>query len=240
MLALFYGSGEEKKNIALTKKVGELFEKSNSFERIVIDDTSFSESALRELAGAQGLFGERYVVTIRGVVSALEYRDAFLKTLPGLAASHNYFFVLEKDLKKEFITKFEKAKADIFAFEEKTVKKERFNVFALTDAFGARDRKKVWSLYRAALMADVDPREIHGIVFWAVKNILLVIRDGKGGAAETGLSPFVFQKTKAHAAHFTLAEMENISHELVSMYHQAQSGTILFEEGLESFFLKNA
>ncbi len=238
MLSLLYGTDEEKKKAELARRQAPLLDLS--LVVVHLDDISFNEYSLNELIGAQGLFGERYIVTLFGLLEKSDTREKILPLLQQMADSANHFFVIEKDLKKEFVTKFEKAKAEVHVFLKKADAKERFNVFAITDAFGARDRKRTWSLYIDALGHDIDPREISGILFWAIKNMLVVARlpKGKETATLSGLSPFVFQKARMHAKNFTLPELEKISSDLVGLYHDGQFGSVSFPEAIESFLLR--
>ena len=108
-------------------------------------------------------------------------------------------------------------------------------MFAMTDALGARNQKRLWTLYQQALRHGVVNEELHGILFWQVKSMLLAAlsKDVK----ESGLNPFVYGKAKNYAKNFTLSELKKISSQLVTMYHQAHRGEVDFDIALEKFFL---
>jgi hypothetical protein len=90
-------------------------------------------------------------------------------------------------------------------------------------------------LYQQAVRHDVVPEELHGILFWQVKSMLLATlsKDAK----ESGLNPFVYSKAKNYAKNFTLDELKKISSQLVAIYHQAHRGEVDFDLALEKFFL---
>ena len=110
-----------------------------------------------------------------------------------------------------------------------------FNVFALTDALGERDRKKLWTLYQRAKYAEVSPEEIHGILFWQVKSMLLA-KNAKN-AEEAGLKPYPFKKSVGFLKHYTGGEVEHLSRKLLSVSHDARRGLHDFDIALERFVL---
>ena len=135
-------------------------------------------------------------------------------------------------------TKFEKyaALVEEFQLPKTDPKKPAFNTFSLTDAFAEKDKKKTWMLYRQAIDAGIDPREITGVLFWMLKSLILA--KTTKSAAEAGLNPFVFSKAQKSAKQFTNEELARLSTQLVHTYHKGQMGEIEFEEGLEAYLIQ--
>jgi len=52
-------------------------------------------------------------------------------------------------------------------------KGREFNIFALTDALGARQKKDAWILYQKALGAGLSAEEIFFKIVWQVKSMLI-------------------------------------------------------------------
>src|SRR3989344_8188381 len=48
-----------------------------------------------------------------------------------------------------------------------------FNIFALTDAIGARKKRDAWVLYQKALAAGMAPEEIFFKLVWQAKTMLV-------------------------------------------------------------------
>ena len=99
---------------------------------------------------------------------------------------------------------------------------KRFNIFLLTDAIGARDKRGAWVLYQKALASGMVADEIFWRVMWGIKALILS-QKGKD-AAETGLNPFVYKKNKAFLKNWKTEELENLSEKLTLGYHDARRG----------------
>lgn len=99
-----------------------------------------------------------------------------------------------------------------------------FNTFALTDALVARDKKNLWVLYQKARKQGVSEQEIVPILVWQLKTMVLV---AKTSVSESGLKPFVYNKTKKSLEKYSLSEIENLYTQFVSMYHGARRGSVL-------------
>ena len=113
--------------------------------------------------------------------------------------------------------------------------KDEFKIFALTDALGARDKKALWTLYRKAVELGKVPEEIHGILFWQVKSMVLAARSKSAG--EAGLNPFVYGKAKRYAENYSGDELKAMLEKLVTIYHDSHRGVCDFETAMEIFLL---
>lgn len=201
-------------------------------------DVSFDPEALRGLAGSASLFGGTFAVVVSGIGDVADKRDEFEKLVPVFAGSSHRFILSENALLAPFLKKVTSKGGVIeeFAAPAKGKKAEAFNMFALTDAFGDRNRSLTWALYRKAIETGADPRELHGKLFWVVKSMLAA--KGAKTAGESGLNPFVFQKAKAGAVRFADGELERIAVELTTIFHEALVLGIDIETAMESFILK--
>ncbi len=119
--------------------------------------------------------------------------------------------------------------------ETKTTAKQPFNVFAMTDALGERNRAKLWVLYQKALADNGVIEEIHGLLFWQVKTMLGAAQSKT--AEEAGLKPFVWGKAQGFLRNYTLPELKKISSEMVNVYHGARLDSLSLEDSLEVFIL---
>ena len=175
---------------------------------------------------------------VAGIGDVADKRDEFEKLIPAFAGSNHRFILVENALLAPFLKKVT-AKGGVieeFAGVPKAKKAEAFNMFALTDAFADRNRSLTWALYRKAIEVGADPRELHGKLFWAVKSMLAAKTARTAG--ESGLNPFVFQKSKAGSQRFADGELERIAAELTTLFHEALVSGIDIETAMESFILK--
>lgn len=110
-----------------------------------------------------------------------------------------------------------------------------FNIFSLTDAIGARDRRQAWVLYQKALISGMAAEEIFWKVVWIAKAMLLASQTND--YKETEMKEFPYKKAKGYAKNFKLGELENLSEQLVLGYHKARRGEVEVETLLEKLVL---
>ena len=111
-----------------------------------------------------------------------------------------------------------------------------FNVFTLTDAIGARDKREAWVLYQKALASGMVAEEIFYKLFWQTKTMLLAKRTRNAEEAE--MKSFPYSKAKSFLKNFKEGEIEKLSEELVKGYHQVRRGEGEMETLIEKFLLK--
>lgn len=231
MLYLFYGSDRNKalKNALniIEKKVAEKPD-ANIFK---IDKSNLSKEILEEMCGSQSLFEKKYIVHIKDVFDEDESMRIISPFLKDLKESENIFILTEGDLNKKEITLIEKFADKVWSYEMKKVAEQKVNVFGITDYVLNRDKKNLWINYQK-LKNDVPVAEIHGIVFWAFKNIMIAANAKT--AKESGLKDFVFNKSKKASAKFSKEELDEKLWQLVSMLGDSRRGEgeldVLFEK----------
>ena len=113
--------------------------------------------------------------------------------------------------------------------------RKEFNIFALTDALGARKRKEAWILYRKALSAGLSAEEIFFKLFWQVKSMLIASRTKNVG--ETDMKAFPYNKAKSFLKNFKPSELEKLSESLAISYHRARRGESEVEMLVEKLLL---
>ncbi|TSD05744.1 MAG: hypothetical protein Greene07147_449 [Parcubacteria group bacterium Greene0714_7] len=110
------------------------------------------------------------------------------------------------------------------------------SAFALTDSFATGDRKNSWITYRRLIESGSEPQEIHGILMWQARA--MVVASKTKTAEEAGLKPFVYSKAKKAGARLGEVGCEEISRSLVRMVHQSRMGGGSLGDLLEAFLLK--
>lgn len=81
----------------------------------------------------------------------------------------------------------------------------------------------------------VSDEEVHGMLFWQMKTMLLV--EASGNAKEAALNPFVYKKAKGFVQHFSKEELHSHTTALVELYHEARRGRYELGSALERFIL---
>ena len=111
-----------------------------------------------------------------------------------------------------------------------------FNIFALTDAIGARKKRDAWVLYHKALAAGMVPEEIFFKLVWQMKTMLLA--DRTRTADEADMKSFPYSKAKGFLRNFKPGELEKLSEDLVLGYHRARRGEVEVETLVEKTLLR--
>jgi len=237
MLYVLHGTDTIKAREKLRMLLNGLFAKKPDASFFRIDEENFNVSQIEELLFGQGLFAQKYIVVLDGVLQNTEAKEAVLNNLKDIASSQNIFIVFEGALDKATLSKLEKHAEKVQGFVSKTATAatKPFNIFSLTDALGRRDRKRLWILYQKAKHNNVSDEEIHGILFWQVKSMLLA-RSAESTAG-TGLKPFVFQKSLGFSKNYTKQELEKLSASMISLYHDARRGIYELSVAMEQFVL---
>ncbi len=216
MLYLIYGTNATKRHEAKDRLLEKLHLKSEQLVSKSANESSVAE--LEQLAGGSSLFDEKLCVSFEYPFLNESFGEMLLNFAEQLAQSENIIFVIERELPKDIVKNFEKAGAELFLCDEpKEAKKAAFNIFSITNAFSARDKKGTWLLYREAIQNEEAPEAITGILFWSIKNMM----------------------SKKYFSKWSEAELVQTSRELVRIVHEAHNGLFDLEEELERFLLKS-
>ncbi|MDO8623951.1 MAG: hypothetical protein Q7R54_01215 [bacterium] len=236
MLYFFYGSDTDTAREKANALVEALHKKKPDAELFRIDTENWNEAKLQELTAGQGLFNNSYIVQVVQLFENKEAKEIFVDRLDELAESPNIFIVLEGDVDKKALLAIADVAEKVQSFDKlRTGKKTDFNIFSLTDAFGRRDKKNLWVLLQKAVASEAVPEEIHGILFWQLKSMLVASTAKTAG--EAGVAPFVFTKAKSFLKNYTEEELKKLSSRFVTLYHDAHRGIHDFEVALERLIL---
>lgn len=248
MLYFLHGSNKDKAREKARELMEGLVKKRPEASLFKLETENFNSAQLEELVGGQGLFSNKYIVFLDGLFENAEIKEQVLKFYKEISESENIFIWLEGKVDKATLTKLEKIaeKVQKFESEEESGRKfstgpdqsfslKDFNIFSLADAFGRRETKSAWILLQKALMKDIPAEEIHGVIFWQVKSMMLA--EEAKTASEAGLSPFVFSKSKKYAGNFPDGQLAKLSSRLVKMYHEAHRGIVDFPAAIEKLVL---
>jgi len=114
-------------------------------------------------------------------------------------------------------------------------KGREFNIFSLTDAVGAKDKRRAWILYQKALSGGFSSEEVFFRIVWQVKSMLLASRTKN--AREADMKEFPYNKSKNFLKNFNKEELEQLSEDLVTGYHQNRRGRGEMETFVEKVLL---
>ncbi len=212
--------------------------------RIAVDE--WNPDTFAGIATGQGLFESKYIVVLDSLFQneeSAEYLEARMKELK--AADHAFIFVeySPKAPVKKLISKHAEKVWDVAEAVGAGVggangfgPKKEFNIFAMTDALGERNRARLWTLYQKALLNGSEPEEIHGLLFWQIKSLLAAAQSKT--AADAGMKPFVWGKSQGFLKNYSFPELQKISSDMVSLYHLSRIDGAPLEVALEEFVIK--
>ncbi|HMP67273.1 MAG TPA: hypothetical protein PKA60_00805 [Candidatus Paceibacterota bacterium] len=243
MIYLFHGESKkvfEKSN----KLIDDLLAKKTDAEVFRVNSDNWENFNIDELIGGQSLFTKKYIVQMTRIFENEILAENIFDKILQIKKSENIFVFSQPDLSDKILKKIEKScdkiqdlrPADIATKKSKKGfgSPKSFSNFVLADAFGERDAKKAWLLYLQIIKKSA-PEEIHGMLWWQLKNIIIVANTKS--ASESGLAPFVYSKAKRFSKNFTLDELESLSDNLVWIYHEAHRGGADLKIRLEKFLL---
>ncbi|MBY0539591.1 hypothetical protein K2P56_04135 [Patescibacteria group bacterium] len=228
MLYVLIGSdfGKIKKRIAEIAKGHEVVRFGEGAE-------AFSGAPAR--LNASGLFSSKIALHLDRPLEDADSKAFFIEHVKNFANANTIVIATTLALDAETKKKIPK-NAGVETFDLKEEKDEPApNAFALTDAYVKGDRKQMWVLYRKFIESGMSAEEIHGVLSWQVRALVLASKTKS--AIEAGLKPFVYTKAKSALANMQRPP-EEISRELVSLYHQSRAGQGSLENLLEVFLLK--
>jgi DNA polymerase III delta subunit len=236
MIYLLHGTDIIKSREKLHSLLGSMFAKKPDASFVRVEAGEFDESRLDEFVGGQGLFTNKYIIVFDNLFLDKKVKEVLLKSLKEISKSENIFIFLEEKLNKTELNKFEKYAEKIQEFVGVEIeKKKKFDIFSLTEALGKRDKKNLWVLYQKAKMNNVSDEEVHGILFWQVKSMLLSLNTKD--AKESGLNPFVFRKSLGFVKNYSESELRKLSFSLISLYHDTRRGVHEMDSAMERFIL---
>lgn len=216
MIYFYYGTDIDKARTKSHELVESLQKKKPDASFFKLDSENFNTSQLQEYIGGMGLFSNKYIVFLDRLCEKKEVKEEFVDKLKEIGESENIFIILEGKLDKATATKIEKKAEKFLNFTlEDESPKPVYNAFALADAFGKRNKKEAWFLYRKAIDAGEAPEALHGMIFWKVKSLIL----------------------SGYASGWKEGELLKTAEDLIVLYHDARRGKHELETGLEAFLL---
>ncbi len=238
MIYLFYGENTDKARAKWRKVMASFEAKYPEGAIFRFDAEHWDQAQFAELLNSIDLFGGKRLVVADRLLENKEALAFVEENTKAINDAATVFAFLEVKTPKELLKKIEKVagKVDESVGGSSDEASGEFNIFALTEALGNRDRKLLWTLLQEALFAGVAAEEVFWKLVWQTKMMLLVIK-AKGTPLKT-VKPFVASKAARFAKNYSQVELEQLSGELVSLWHESkrENGPD-FEVGLERLVL---
>lgn len=231
MLEVFFGNDVTRVRAAALARIDALKKSGVSIEQI--DADSYEAGVLADAVGAQSLFGTDTAYLIDTPSTLSTFYEEVLTYVSVCAESPHVFIVIEDALLAPEKKKFAKH-ANVIE-EYKKQGEERFNAFAMADSLAKRDKKTLWLQLQEAKAAGLSAEEIIGTLWWQLKTMRLAARTASAQEAE--LKDFPYNKAKRALSNFADGRIEQLSRELLEVYHQARAGKKDIDLSLEAWVL---
>jgi uncharacterized membrane protein len=215
--------------------LAQLSSKRKNSEVFKLTSENWNSEQFDELVSAQGLFEKKYIVVLDFVLSQKDAREYVLEKLKEMQEAEHWFLILDGKVDTATVKKLEKFSYKSEEFEKPESKKEQPIIFSITDKLLARNKKQLWVCFVDLLEQGIAAEEIHGVLFWAVKNMIIAAR--VDSQKESGLSPFSYSKALSGGRNYKLSELKKMSGRLVEMVHKVRNGDGETEIMLEKWIL---
>jgi len=169
MLYLFTGTDREKARAAMNAAVAKVSGKGTRIIRI--SDANMVADLQASLQGA-GMFGEPRAVILDGIFTNDEMRDTGMNALAVMKKSPEPFFILEEKPDAATRKQIEKYAESSQRYDAAAKAKDN-SIFGLANALARHDKKALWTGYQRELAKGKAPEAIHGVLFWAAKDMYL-------------------------------------------------------------------
>lgn len=200
-------------------------------DAVIFDEQTFSVDAVREAIATSSLFGGTKTIVLLRLLDV--FHDDIIDLIKDNFESAHTIILREDELSTADEKVFTKLGVEISGKSAAPKPKQEFNIWSLTDALLARDKKTAWMLYRQAIDAGIAPEEIGGILWWQMKTLLLVAREGN----PTSVKPFAVTKAKRALQKYSQEDLARLSNQLITAIHEPRAGNGKAEETLEAFML---
>lgn len=173
MLYFLYGTDTHKARKKLHELLDSAQKKRPGAELFKITTENWSEGKLEELLVSRGLFEEKYTVVLDNLFEKKDIKEFILSKLKALADSDQVFLHLEGKVDATTLKKVEKSAKQAQEFKKAESKKREIDIFSITDKLAEKNKKNLWISYIDLLSRGAGAEEIHGVLFWKVKTMIL-------------------------------------------------------------------
>lgn len=226
MIRVYLGNDTEKSRTLLSRAISDF---TQSFPLGVISrfDADHAErGAILDSLSGESLFGGRSLIILDGLGEAAESSQILTDILPMAKESHNDIYIIENKPHKDVRAKIEAVveKKNITQ-SDKVAQRENGGVFLLGDAFQEKNKKKLWMDYSRLLREKHAPEELHGILWWAAKNLYIAKNFSGFEAKRAGVGDYPYQKAHRMKDKWSDEEIRGLLGVLKDIVHDRGKGS---------------
>lgn len=174
MLYVYLGTNREKAREAMRADMARI---APGREVVRITDAHVAPDLAAALAGG-GMFDSPRALALENILSNDELRALFLRELAHMSESEDPVFLYEEVCDADMKRRLTRVAQNVATFAVPSGERSS-SAFALAGALRRRDKKALWIGLMREYARGAAPEMLHGILFWAAKDMLL-----KGRASE--------------------------------------------------------
>lgn len=216
MIYLIHGNDTQTIRSKKQSLISTLISKKPDVSVLKAGNDNFSEDFLKQVLNSQGLFEDKYIVSLHNVfdLDVLNMDNPYLEELQ----KSSHIVVWSED-------NFDESKlGDIERYIEKVQKfqikrdvevKATPNLFNFAEIVFTKTVKDSWSEYCKLISEGVDANDLVNILLWQIKVVNQT--EGISNPQESGLKPFVFKKGRNIADRYSKDELRKMLVDLTKL-----------------------
>jgi DNA polymerase III delta subunit len=213
MLYIYYGEDGAQVRAKSRSLITALQKKAPDAELVRITDESGVTVDIEGLLSTQGLFKQSYILSLDGVDGVfLGFSDIQLEAMK---QSDHICIVLLEHLKPKEVERLKKYANKLVECKGQKLKKQSFDVFSAANALKSRNKQKLWQALTEARLSGIEAEALTGILFWAVKDMLV----------------------KGQTQKYSRSELQKLALIIASTPHRARREGVVVYNTLEKHFL---
>ncbi len=170
MLYVFYGSDINTVRKKANNLVQGLLNKQPDAEVVRVTEEIINTVSINNLLATQGLFKSNYIIYLDNLNE--EYKSWKEEEYKNMQKSEHICILIADRLSAGVLKVIKENSANAVEYKiNKT--KSQYNIFNIADAFKNRDKKRLWLEFIGAKSNNTLGESIVGILFWAIKDLLL-------------------------------------------------------------------
>ncbi len=181
MLYVFYGSDAESSRAKANALVQALQSKHADAELVRVTQDETGDLNLENLLATQGLFKSSYIIYLDNLNDL--YKEWSKEEYKKMHVSGHVCVLLAERLGVVVLRDLE-GNCDKLVESKASKSTGKFNIFGIANALKSRDKKRLWTELTIARLSGVEGEGVAGMLFWAVKDMLIKRQNNKWSESE--------------------------------------------------------
>lgn len=171
MIYAFIGGDQNKVRAKASAWISAVKEKQPHVTYIRFTPDTFSSEELGNLLSSNPLFGEKLLISIDGLLSDTDTREAARGFLGALAESDHVAVLIDSALSKKDQEQIGKVAEKVFLYETRKEAAKDWSAFEVANAIARKDVRGAWVAYISQRKKGDEPEMLAGIMHAKVRKL---------------------------------------------------------------------